>query len=132
MGNRFIVTCNAEGHIKVWDLETVLAGSISKDSENGLLIHYIEPKLRSCGEEDEKVTHKMQADEYQIAFIIQTETAKDSDNDSLDPMFGMGDDEQSSDLIYVMDFSEDCDIELLKLMLEASPKTGPLRLPKTM
>jgi hypothetical protein len=114
---------------QVWDLELVLAAGGSEGSDNGLLIHYTESKLRSSENEDGKVTLKMQADEYQIAFVVQTESSKESDDEDdffPDKMFGMGEDELASDMIYVMDFSEDRNLEELKAMLESSPKVGPL------
>ena len=113
---------------QVWDLELVLAAGGSEGSDNGLLIHYTESKLRSRGNEDGKVTLKMQADEYQIAFVVQTEPSNESDDEDgfFDKMFGMGEDELASDMIYVMDFSEDRNLEELKAMLESSPKVGPL------
>ena len=104
----------------------VLEAGGSEGSDNGLLVHYRESKLRSGGD-DGKVTLKMQADEYQIAFVVQTESGKKSDNNFLGKMFGMGEDELASDFIYVMDFSEDRNLEELKAMLESSPKVGPLR-----
>ena len=109
--DQFIVTINKKGHVKIWDLQLLLAmGSNSAATSKSLLIDaFSQPELRLCNFKQAvgELDRIMQVDQYQIVLGVK----------SLLSNGGV------ADWMYILDFIDDRNVELLTdhLKMETLP-----------